>query len=307
MLARWRAPHRDDRVHPLHPDQRSANWLLIFGHFGFPRLGLVGSGYASAINQWLMLLGLMAAVAALPRDDPAHRLRVGFAPMIADIRQILALGLPIAGLQGLEVGVFVTSIRADGPVGAEALAAHQIAISCASLTFMVPLGIGQAATVRVATERGAGNNEAPTAPVGRTRPRRAVHDGRGTCAVARRDADRRQSTSRSAIRRTRRWWGTGLQFLAIAALFQIVDGIQAVAAARCAGITTPRCRWHLPRSAIGASALPAAGAGLSARRRAIGWVGASVLGLAAVAVLLTLRLYTRARAAVGFDAAAQET
>jgi MATE family multidrug resistance protein len=58
-------------------------------------------------------------------------------------------------LQALEIGVFVSSAALMGLFGVEALAAHQIAITCASFTFMVPMGIGQAATVRVATERGA--------------------------------------------------------------------------------------------------------------------------------------------------------
>ncbi len=136
------------------------NWVLISGHLGAPALGVAGSGCASAIVNWLMLLGLAAAVVVLPPGDAAHRLRLRFAGSLADIRHILRLGLPIGGLQALEIGVFVASAALMGLFGADALAAHQIAIMCASLTFMVPMGIGQAATVRVATERGAADWQA---------------------------------------------------------------------------------------------------------------------------------------------------
>jgi MATE family, multidrug efflux pump len=138
------------------PTLAGLNWILIFGHLGAPRLGVVGCGYASAINQWLMLLGLGTALWAVPRHDLARRLSANGRQVLGDLRRILALGLPIAGLQALEMGVFMASAALMGLFGTEPLAAHQIAINVASTTFMVPLGIGQAATVRIAAERGAG-------------------------------------------------------------------------------------------------------------------------------------------------------
>jgi len=71
------------------------------------------------------------------------------------VRAILRLGLPIGGLIALEVGVFAVAGILMGLFGTDALAAHQLALNVASLTFMIPLGIGQAATVRVAFELGA--------------------------------------------------------------------------------------------------------------------------------------------------------
>ena len=213
------------------PVNAALNWVLIFGHFGAPALGVAGSGYASAICNGLMLLGLAAAIAVLPRDDPAHRLRLRlrFAGTMADIRRILALGLPIGGLQALEIGVFVASAALMGLFGADALAAHQIAIMCASFTFMVPMGIGQAATVRVATERGAAAWEAArragfvalalgvafmavAAIVLWTMPAPIVG-----AFVAAGDPENRAVVT------------LALEFLAIAAVFQIVDGAQSVA------------------------------------------------------------------------------
>src|SRR6185437_10414077 len=86
----------------------------------------------------------------------APRLRGDLRQIGADFRRIAALGGPIGGLQLMEIGVFVTSAAVVGLFGANPLAAHQIAINYASITFMVPLGISQAATVRVAAVRGAG-------------------------------------------------------------------------------------------------------------------------------------------------------
>jgi len=136
------------------------NWILIFGHLGAPPLGLVGCAYASAINQWLMFLGLVAVFVTLPRDDPAHRLRGKPAEIAGDIRRILALGLPIGGMQAVEIGVFIVSAALMGLFGADALAAHQIAINCASISFMVPLGIGQAGD-RADRRRARGGAAAP--------------------------------------------------------------------------------------------------------------------------------------------------
>jgi len=137
------------------PTLIALNWVLIFGHLGAPALGLLGCAYASAINQWLMFLGLALWFWALRRRGRAPRLRGKPAQITHDIRRILALGLPIGGLAGMEIGVFMTSAALMGLFGAAALGAHQIAINCASISFMVPLGIGQAATVRIAAERGA--------------------------------------------------------------------------------------------------------------------------------------------------------
>ncbi|HEX2150485.1 MAG TPA: MATE family efflux transporter [Stellaceae bacterium] len=273
------------------PVNAALNWVLIFGHLGAPPLGVTGAGYASAIVNWLMLLGLAASVAVLPRDDPARRLRLRFAGTLADIRRILALGLPIGGLQALEVGVFVASAALMGLFGADALAAHQIAIMCASFTFMVPMGIGQAATVRVATERGAASWEAArragfvalalgtafmaaaaivlwTIPAAIVGAFVAVGDPANNAVVA-----------------------LALQFLVIAALFQIVDGMQAVAAGALRGYHDTKVPMLI--AGLGYWGVGFVGGWALAFPLGIGpaglWWG-FVIGLATVAVLLVLRL-----------------
>src|SRR5882762_3132161 len=128
------------------------NWMLIFGHLGMPAWGSAGSGCASAIVQWLMLLCFAVCMLTIPTQMPV-RLAVR---VLSEIPRILRLGLPIGVLLGLEVGVFAMTGILMGLLGADALGAHQLVLNVASVTFMVPLGLGQAATVRVAFQLGLG-------------------------------------------------------------------------------------------------------------------------------------------------------
>jgi MATE family, multidrug efflux pump len=278
------------------PVNAALNWVLIFGHLGAPPLGVAGSGYASAVVSWLMLLGLAAATLALPHGDATHRLRLRFAGSLADIRRILALGLPIGGSQALEIGVFVASAALMGLFGADALAAHQIAITCASVTFMVPVGIGQAATVRVATERGAAAWDAArragfvalalgvtfmavaaivlwTMPVTIVGAFVAVGD----------------PTNRAVVT-------LALEFLAIAALFQIVDGMQSVASGALRGYHDTRIPMLI--AGLGYWGVGFVGGWALAFPLGLGPVGlwwGFVIGLATVATLLVARLIERGR------------
>jgi Na+-driven multidrug efflux pump len=128
--------------------------MLIFGHLGAPALGIAGSGCATAIVQWLMFLSLTFYIRAVP-SLARYRLRP-FSHRWDEIGHILRLGLPIGGILGLEIGVFATTGILMGLLGADALGAHQLVMNCISVIFMVPLGIAQAATVRVAVALGSG-------------------------------------------------------------------------------------------------------------------------------------------------------
>ena len=133
------------------PANALLGWTFIFGHLRMPALGIVGAGYATATIQWSMALGLTLLLLTLPRQTTLRLPR----QIAQRVRAILRLGLPIGGLIALEVGVFAVAGILMGLFGADALAAHQLALNVASLTFMIPLGISQAATVRVAFELGA--------------------------------------------------------------------------------------------------------------------------------------------------------
>lgn len=125
------------------------NYGLILGHFGFPRLGLVGAGLGSSIVNGLMFL-FLAIVVMRHRDFRRYRLLGHF--WRADwsrYRAIWRLGAPIGLTMGFEASVFTAAVFLMGLISTAAVAAHAVALQIASLTFMVPLGIAQATTVRV--------------------------------------------------------------------------------------------------------------------------------------------------------------
>ena len=132
------------------------NWALIGGHAGLPALGLIGSGIATLLANTFMAASLICVAAWDPR---LRRLRI-FAgvlrPSWHGFAAFWRLGLPIGISLLLEVGMFAGATLLVGHVDAPSLAAHAIALQVASLTFMVPLGIGQAATIRIGRASGAG-------------------------------------------------------------------------------------------------------------------------------------------------------
>ena len=125
------------------------NWILIFGHWGAPALGVRGSAYATLSARIFMAVALLAVIVA----HEAHmQPRLRDTPLSIDvsrIRTLVQLGLPAGGQVLFEVGVFALATALSGRVSASGLAANQIALNMASLTFMVPYGIGSAGAVRV--------------------------------------------------------------------------------------------------------------------------------------------------------------
>ena len=267
------------------------NWVLIFGHFGFPALGSAGSGCATALVQWLMLLSLGGYMLAMPTRMPVRlAMRV-----LSEIPRILRLGLPIGVLLGLEVGVFGMTGILMGLLGADALGAHQLVLNVASLTFMVPLGLGQAATVRVAYQLGLGVPAAArraafvavalgavfmsvTAVLLLTLPR--------TIASAYVTLDDPANAALLAL---------AVQLFVIAAVFQIFDGVQVIAVGALRGYRDTAVPMLI--AAIGYWAIGFAGSWILAFPFGLGplglWLGLA-LGLAVVATSLLLRLRFRA-------------
>jgi MATE family multidrug resistance protein len=268
------------------------NWVLIFGHFGAPPLGAAGSGYASAINQWLMLAGLGLFIRVMPRLAVLRLLGNTFAPSRAEMAKILRLGWPIGGMRGIEVGVFMTAGVLMGLLGAAALAAHQLVLNCAGITFMVPLGISQAATVRVAYEFGAGRAHAAhragfvalalgIAFMGAA----AVVLWTAPEAIIKVYVDIADPANHETVQTARR-------LLAIAALFLVFDGMQVIAAGVLRGYRDTMVPMLL--ATFGYWGIGFAGCWLFAFPLGYGAVGlwwGLALGLAVVAILLTLRFH----------------
>ena len=268
------------------------SWSMIFGHLGAPVMGLAGSGYASAINQWLMLAGLTLCTRASPECAGLHLLRGAFAARWTQMAEILRLGLPMGAIRGIESGVFLATGVLMGLFGAAALGAHQLVLNCASVSFMVPLGLSQAATVRVAYEIGAGRPReanlagfvalalgilfmSAAALVFSTIPR----------AIIGLYTDLSDPANRELVQIAHR-------LIAIAAIFQVFDGVQTIAAGALRGYKDTLIPLLL--ATFGYWGMGFVGGWILAFPLGYGVVGlwwGLALGLATVALLLTLRLH----------------
>lgn len=131
------------------------NWVLIHGHLGFPALGLRGSAFATTFSCWGMAVA-MTSYAFRQRLVPPGIFSVTRPEIWLGMKELFRIGWPIACTIIAEMGLFSVSTILMGRFGPVPLAAHQICLNIASLTFMVPMAIGQAATVRVGFHTGAG-------------------------------------------------------------------------------------------------------------------------------------------------------
>ncbi len=133
------------------------NWLLISGHWGFPALGVAGSAYSTVMARLYMALLLIGCVWWFERGQPIRRASLWRHPDWARMLRLVRIGLPAATQILLEIGAFAAAAFLAGRLSATALAAHQIAINVASVSYMVPLGISSAAAVTVGHAVGVGN------------------------------------------------------------------------------------------------------------------------------------------------------
>jgi MATE family multidrug resistance protein len=133
------------------------NYLLIYGTFGFPKLGIQGAGIASTIATFAGAAALFAWVCWREPFKRFHVLKGDWRPSWARQKELAALGVPIGMTAVFEGGMFNAGVILMGYFGASALAAHQIAANFASITFMTAFGLAQAATVRVGMAAGAGD------------------------------------------------------------------------------------------------------------------------------------------------------
>lgn len=132
------------------------NYLLIFGQFGFPRLGGVGAGYASAITYWVMFF-IAATVVHCKQPFKQYRIFGRLFPVSLQAwSELLKVGAPIGIAIFCEVSIFAAVALLIADFGTAVIAAHQAAINFASLIYMVPLSIGMALTIVIGFEVGAG-------------------------------------------------------------------------------------------------------------------------------------------------------
>jgi MATE family multidrug resistance protein len=269
------------------------SWALIFGHFGLPAFGLVGGGIGSTLT-WLILCA--ALIFVVGRERRFRRFHA-FGRMWRFDRQrtlaMFSLGWPIAVTMALEMGVFALAAYFMGWIGAPAVAAHAIALQIAALTFMVPLGLGQAATVRVGLalgrrDKGAITRAGWTAWV--------VGVGfMGAMALVMWSIPRQLVTLFLAdVPVNAAVVGLAVSFLRVAAAFQLVDGAQVIGAGMLRGLHDTR--WPLIFALFGYWGVGlgiGAWLAFAADWKGVGiWVGLAS-GLAAVAALMLTRWILR--------------
>jgi MATE family multidrug resistance protein len=267
------------------------NWVLIWGHFGLPALGINGSAWATVVARVYMAGFLGVAIVREHRKRGGAHMRVPFAFDPARVRTLLALGLPAASQVTLEVGVFAAVSALAGTLDPVSLGAHQIALNIAALAFMVPLGLSSAAAVRVGHAVGAGD------------PRRAVHAGWTAFAVGATITGVvglsfivAPTPMLRAFTNDAQLLSIGARLLWIAAAFQLFDGTQSVATGVLRGVGDTRTpvvvnvigHWVLGLP-VGWALCFRYGWGVAGL-----WVGLSI-GLIFVAVVLTAAWHLKSR------------
>jgi MATE family multidrug resistance protein len=271
------------------------SWSLIFGHFGLPALGLVGGGVGTTLT-WMMLCTALIAVTSSDRQFRRFHLFGNWWRFDRQrILEMVHLGLPIGITMALEMGVFALAAYFMGWIGAVAVAAHAVALQIAAVTFMVPLGLGQAATVRVGLAAGR-RDEAGITRAGWTAWTLGVAFMASMAAVMWAVPYRLVTLFLAESPANLVVIGLAVTFLKVAAAFQLVDGAQVIGAGMLRGLHDTR--WPLLFAFVGYWVV---GLGIGtwlafgADWKGLGiWIGLAS-GLAAVAMLMLVRWVMRDR------------
>jgi MATE family multidrug resistance protein len=211
------------------------NWVLMFGHWGAPAMGLAGSGWSTTIARGYMAAVLLAAIAWHERQTGSLLLRMSWKPDVARLLRLLDLGLPAALQILIEGGLFGVIAVLAARLDEVSLAAHGIAVNVVATTYMVPLGISSAAAVRVGQAVGRKDRQG-VATSGWT----ALLLGSlfmGAAGLALWTAPRlilRVFTPDALV------IASGAALLRIAALFELFDGFQTVATGALRGLGDTR-------------------------------------------------------------------
>lgn len=268
------------------------NWLLIYGHWGFPRLGLAGAGLATLVSRCLVVAALyqwLVTAKGVKNWSPNRWWGLWNG---GEFRRMLGLGVPV-GLQLVcEVGAFAAGSLMIGSIGVVALAAHQVALTCASTSFMVPLGVSMAVTVRTGEAAGASG-----AAERITRLRRVLTGGWAYGLLF-------TGVSMLVFIFCGRWLAVrfvtepevidlAAGLLVIAGVFQLVDGVQVISSAALRGMEDVKVPAWLGAFSYWGVAVPS-GAWLAFQKshgaRGVWW--GLAFGLATAALVLGARAWS---------------
>ena len=273
-----------------------ANAVLMYGLFGAPALGVVGTGWASAIVFWFMFIALAVFVGQAPVFEGYRIFSDLRRPDGHFFRELFRIGWPIGVSYGVESGLFTLTALLMGLLGTTALAAHQVALQCAAITFMVPLGIGIATSVRVGQAVGQRDTEGVrwagyvgiglallfmigTAVAFWTLPEAII-----SIYLDVNDPSRRETVE------------LAVALLGVAAVFQVFDGLQVAASGALRGLKDTRVPMAIAFFSYWILGLSAGYLlGFVLEQGAVGLWWGLVLGLSSAALLLVFRFRRHAR------------
>jgi MATE family multidrug resistance protein len=271
------------------------SWSLIFGHLGLPALGLPGGGFGSSLT-WLIICGALILITI--RERRFRRFHLFGNSWRFDgqrTKAMVRLGWPIGLTMALEMGVFALAAYFMGWISAPAVAAHAVALQIAALTFMVPLGLGQAARVRVGLALGR-KDVAAVSRAGWTAWILGVGFMGAMALVMWAIPRPLVALFLADVPQNAAVIGLAVSFLRVAAAFQLVDGAQVIGAGMLRGLHDTR--WPLLFALVGYWVV---GLGIgswlafAADWKGVGiWVGLAT-GLASVAALMLARWLMRDR------------
>ncbi len=264
----------------------AADWALIYGHFGLPAMGAVGSAWASSLCRWVMALLILLAGRGILFP---HMRRWSVADLrIAPLWFMARLGFPIGIQLSVEIGAFTAAMLLVGRLGTVPLAGHQLALTLSALTYMVTLGIGQSAAVLVGNAIGRGDAGAARREAGAALVCGVIFMtfSAGVLIAVPRDLARIFTTDAAII-------GAATVLIRIAGVFQIFDGVQSVASGILRGAGDTRVpMWCNMGGYFFAVGLPlGAWLGLQHDWGAAGVWWGLVAALAGVATLLAWRVH----------------
>lgn len=271
-------------------------YVLIFGHFGFPRLELRGAAIATLLTNIAMFAMMVGYVLRHRRLKRFHVLARFWKPDWFRFREIFRIGTPIGLTVLAEVGLFTAAALLMGRLGTDEVAAHAVALQCASMAFMVPLGLGIAATVRVGMAYGRSDPEG-IRKAGWTAFMLGTAFMAVTCTlfltmgpiIVTWFLDPRVAENANSL-------ALAASFLIVAGVFQLVDGAQVTAAHALRGLSDTKVPMLLAILGYWAVGLPIAYVlGFTLGWRGLGiWIGLAA-GLAFVAAVLVTRFALRER------------
>jgi MATE family multidrug resistance protein len=216
------------------------NYAFVFGHFGAPAMGLDGSAISSVITACAMLAAYVCAIRADRRLRRYHLFGRWWRPEWTRLRELLRIGVPIALIILAEGGLFSSAAFLMGLIGQAELAGHTIALQVAALAFQIPFGIGQAATIRVGYHYGARDRaaigRAGKAALGLALAYMIVPAAAMVLAprfVLGFYVDPRDPQNAAMV-------AFAVQYLVVAAAFQLFDGAQAVLSGALRGLQDTR-------------------------------------------------------------------